>query len=217
MNIFIGPMQMVNNMERRPATEIFSEWAEKGRDEGMESGHAPSVEAMLELALPKVEPDFLAIDVGCGNGWVCRKLKKHNDCKNVVGIDGSDAMISKANSIDSSGDYIHADLPEWKPSRKFDLIHSMEFLYYLTNPLNMLETFHKEWLTDGGILVAGVDYYLENKKSHDWPDALNVHMTQLGIDEWKNGMIEAGFSDVEIHQVGKKEGFIGTLVMIGRR
>ena len=61
-------------MEKKAATEVFSQWALIGKDEGMERGHAASVNAMLELALPKVESDFSAIDLGCGNGWVTRLL-----------------------------------------------------------------------------------------------------------------------------------------------
>jgi hypothetical protein len=60
-------------MAIRDATDVFSEWALKNRDEGMESGHASSVNDMLNLAIPKLKTPFSAIDVGCGNGWVCRK------------------------------------------------------------------------------------------------------------------------------------------------
>jgi hypothetical protein len=97
------------------------------------------------------------------------------------------------------------------------LIHSMEFLYYLHNPQSMLKMFHDEWLNSGGMLVAGVDHYLENEDSLSWPDALNVHMTTLSIEQWKTAMFDAGFVDVEIHQVGQKEGFIGTLVLLGTK
>jgi hypothetical protein len=38
----------------------------------------------------------------------------------------------------------------------------------------------------------------------------------MSIEEWKNAVEGAGFSDVEIHQVSAKEGFPGTLVMLGR-
>ena len=55
---------------RKAAVDVFSQWALIGKDEGMERGHAASVQAMLELALPKPNPEFSAIDLGCGNGWV---------------------------------------------------------------------------------------------------------------------------------------------------
>jgi hypothetical protein len=40
-------------------------------------------------------------------------------------------------------------------------------------------------------------------------------MTTLSIEQWKEAMLSAGFTDVEIHQVASKDGFPGTLVMLG--
>ena len=41
-------------------------------------------------------------------------------------------------------------------------------------------------------------------------------MTTLQISQWKEAMELAGFTEIEIHQVASKEGFPGTLVMLGR-
>ena len=203
-------------MTIRDATDVFSEWALRDRDEGMESGHAKSVNEMLEIAIPELKTPFSAIDVGCGNGWVCRKLTSLDDCNKVVGIDGSKEMIAKAKQK-GEGEFHLANLPGWQPPQKFDLIHSMEFLYYLKEPLEILKIFFNEWLEDQGILIAGIDHYLENTASHDWPQSLNVHMTTLSEEQWKQGMIDAGFIDVEIRRVGIKSGFVGTLAIFGRK
>ena len=204
-------------MAKRHATDIFSEWAIKGKDEGMQNGHANSVKEMLKLVKPHLKDNYSAIDVGCGNGWVCRKLVNDIRCENVVGIDGSKDMILKAQKNDPVGKYYHALLPSWSPKEKFDFIHSMEFLYYLEDPLEMLKKFYNLWLNHEGVFIAGIDYYLENRSSHSWPERLNVHMTKLSIDDWRKGMIDAGFKEVEIHQVAASEDFVGTLVMFGKK
>ena len=72
-------------------------------------------------------------------------------------------------------------------------------------------------LNNEGVFIAGVDYYLENEDSHSWPEKLNVHMTKLSIDEWKRGMEDAGFKEIEIHQVAANDDFIGTLVLFGKK
>ena len=203
-------------MEIREATDVFSEWALRNRDEGMESGHANSVNEMLNIAIPMLDVPFSLIDVGCGNGWVCRKLQSNKNCSKAGGIDGSIEMITKAKQK-STGEFHLAKLPGWNPSQKFDLIHSMEFLYYLQDPLDMLKIFFNEWLDDQGVLIAGVDHYLENTESHDWPESLNVHMTTLSEEQWRQGMIDAGFTDIETRRVGIKSGFVGTLAIFGRK
>ena len=204
MNIrFIGLDVLGYKMASAHATDVFSKWALMGKDEGMEKGHYPSVKAMLDIALRYVKTEFTAIDLGCGNGWVVRLL---NDlgAKSAEGVDGSIEMIKKATAIDPSGNYTHGLLPDWQPRTRFDLVHSMEFLYYLENPENMLKKIRSEWLQENGILVAGVDHYLENEESLSWPEHVGVHMTTMSITEWKNAMHNAGFVDVEIHQIAAK-------------
>ena len=204
-------------MGLRNATDLFSEWADSGRDVGMEQGHAASVEVMLDrLLTDRIDP-FTAIDIGCGNGWVVRRLKAHELCRGASGVDGAPSMIAKARSADPHGDYVEAMLPDWKPSEPVDLIHSMECLYYLEEPLRFLHTLHHEWMRPGGRAVIGVDHYTENAASHDWGPSLNVHMAMLSIEEWVEGLKQAGFVDVVAEQVGSKDDWAGTLVLTARR
>ena len=58
----------------RKATDVFGEWARIGKDEGMEEGHASSVDEMLKFSLKErnlINQRFNFLDLGCGNGWVC--------------------------------------------------------------------------------------------------------------------------------------------------
>ena len=49
-------------MDKRPATEVFHDWALVGKDEGMERGHAASVSEMIEFISQKVpEPHLLQL------------------------------------------------------------------------------------------------------------------------------------------------------------
>ena len=49
--------------------EIFGKWAEEGKDIGMETGHANSVNEMLDFALQErtnIGKNFSFLDLGCG-------------------------------------------------------------------------------------------------------------------------------------------------------
>ncbi|MEC7350509.1 MAG: class I SAM-dependent methyltransferase [Candidatus Thermoplasmatota archaeon] len=204
-------------MSLRSATDLFSEWADVGRDEGMERGHSASVEVMLKELLEGWNRPFRAMDIGCGNGWVVRRLSAHALCSHASGVDGAPSMIAKARTIDPDGDYIEAMLPEWTPGAPYDLVHTMECLYYLEDPLGFLQTLHDEWMLPGGRLIIGVDHYTENPASHDWGPSLNVHMALLSMDDWTSGLKEAGFTDITAMQVGAKEDWAGTLVLTANR
>ena len=217
MNTFMERRRRRKSMSLRSATDLFSEWADVGRDEGMERGHSASVEVMLKELLEGWNRPFRAMDIGCGNGWVVRRLSAHALCSHASGVDGAPSMIAKARTIDPDGDYIEAMLPEWTPGAPYDLVHTMECLYYPEDPLGFLQTLHDEWMRPGGRLVIGVDHYTENPASHDWGPSLNVHMALLSMDDWTSGLKEAGFTDITAMQVGAKEDWAGTLVLTANR
>jgi trans-aconitate methyltransferase len=192
----------------RAATEVFGEWALAGKDAGMETGHAPAVQAMLAAALPLLSDNFSAIDLGCGNGWVVRLLNTMTGGV-VEGVDGSLPMIEKARSIGPAGSYHCEVLPDWVPPHKVDLIHSMEFLYYLEDPAGMIQQIHDHWLNPGGIFVMGVDHYAEHEASLAWPEHVGVAMTTLTIQQWTQALEDAGFTQIQSAQVGD------TLTLLG--
>ena len=129
-------------------------------------------------------------------------------------------LKAKAENDNEACTFQQADLTMWSlPSEGdlFDVAFSMECLYYLQEPLAFLRALHDEWMRPGGRAVIGVDHYTENPASHDWGPSLNVHMALLSIEEWIEGLTEAGFVDVEAEQVGAKDGWSGTLVLTARR
>ena len=202
----------------RPVNEVFSRWAAAGWDTEMEQNHARAVEEMLAAALAArgdVGP-FTAIDAGCGNGWVVRRLRACDACLAATGVDVSAGMIAKARSIDPKGDYDLADLLEWTPPEPVDLVHSMEVLYYLEDPVALLRRIRADWLRPGGWAVFGVDYYTENPASLAWPAELGVRVTTWSEARWRAALLEAGFTDVRVWRAAAVAGAPGTLAMLAR-
>ena len=148
-----------------PAIEFFSEWAKLGKDEGMEKGHTPAVNFMIDKLQVQTSNPFSVLDFGCGNGWVVRKFNKRETCIIAMGVDGAEKMIKKANEKDPENHYICADILQWNPSHKFSIIHSMEVLYYLENPSRLVNIIYSKWLDKGGCFIFGIDHYAENTQS----------------------------------------------------
>ena len=150
----------------RSATEVFGQWLEEGKDIGMQNGHTISVQNMTDFALQErvdIGDNFSFLDLGCGNGWVVRKLSQHPACVEAVGYDGADHMIEKAKEVDFINAYHCAKFPETKPDKTYQFVHSMEFLYYLKDPKNMLQSIHDDWLEQNGWAVIGIDHYAEHE------------------------------------------------------
>jgi SAM-dependent methyltransferase len=202
----------------RPVNEVFSQWAAAGWDTEMEQNHARAVEEMLAAALAaRGEAGvFTAVDAGCGNGWVVRRLRALDTCLAVTGVDVSAGMIAKARSIDPKGDYLLADLLDWTPSEPVDLVHSMEVLYYLDDPAALLRRIRAEWLRPGGWAIIGLDHYAENPASLAWAAGVGVRMTTWSEARWLDALIEAGFTELRAWHAGSAGGSPGTLAMLAR-
>ena len=203
----------------KPAVEVFGEWAVKGKDKGMERGHASSVAEMLAFAMAKIIPtkeQFTAIDIGCGNGWVVRKVSSSALCSKAVGIDGASQMIENAKSRGSE-EYINTDIDLYEPKDKFDLIHSMEVLYYLQDPASTLKKIYQSWLKPNGRLIVGIDLYHENVDSHDWEEKVGTPMLMLRESEWIDLFKKAGFQEIESWRANQSDEWAGTLVLTGKK
>ena len=199
-------------------TEIFGKWAEKGKDVGMEKGHANSVKDMLDFALQErtyIGKNFSFLDLGCGNGWVARNVAKNTLCTKAVGLDGADQMIVNAKKTEGQVDYILADINSYVPNRKFDLIHSMEVLYYLEDPAKKVKNFNNDWLEEQGRLIIGIDHYYENLDSHSWEEKVGTPMLMLKEADWLDIFNESGLSDVESWRSNPSEDWAGTLILTG--
>tara|TARA_S200000501_G_scaffold227830_1_gene213628 strand:- start:775 stop:1386 length:612 start_codon:yes stop_codon:yes gene_type:complete len=192
--------------------DFFGEWAEIGKDIGMEKGHAKSVQFMIDKILENKSNSFTFLDAGCGNGWVVRKMNDIELCSYSAGLDGAKKMIEKAKTFDSDSDYFCSDLLDWIPNKKYDVIHSMEVFYYFVNPEKIIQKIYDTWLNKSGILVFGVDHYKENKSAINWPHECGVFMNTLSIDDWNKIIIDVGFKNITFWQIGKKNDWAGTLV-----
>ena len=204
----------------RIATEVFGEWAEKGKDIGMEKGHALAVEDMISFATQErtnLKRNFSFLDLGCGNGWVVRMLENNQLCVRSIGIDGAKQMIEKAGEDTSKSEFLLENIDTYISPDKFDLIHSMEVLYYLENPALTVRKIADSWLNEGGRLIAGVDLYYENQESHSWEDRVGTKMMMLKEAEWMEIFSSAGLQEVESWRSNQSQDWAGTLVLTGKK
>jgi len=204
----------------RIPTEVFGEWAEQGKDIGMEKGHASAVEDMINFAIQdriNLERNFSFLDLGCGNGWVVRRVETDPLCVRAVGIDGAKQMIEKATQGDSKSEYLHKNIDTYSSPDKFDLIHSMEVLYYLEDPALTIKKIADSWLNKEGRLIAGVDLYFENTESHSWEEKVGTKMMMLKEAEWIEIFSSAGLKEVKSWRSNQNQDWAGTLVLTGKK
>ena len=201
--------------------KLFDNWAVNGRAELMEKEHGTPVMKILEKI--DLEKPFTFLDIGCGNGWIVRKIASKDNCKKAIGIDKSKKMIINAQQKRKTNkeSYLVEDIEKWKTHKKFDKIFSMEVLYYTKSPQQALRKIFS-LLNNGGEFFCGTDYYSDNKTTSNWSDKMNLNMHLLSRKQWKQMFEDAGFctktklvKDKADRKKWKQE--LGTLFIIGTK
>lgn len=201
--------------------KTFDKWAIIGRAELMEHEHAKSVQKFLNSI--SFDKPFSFLDVGCGNGWVVRKIAEMKLCKKVVGVDKSKNMIknSKSKKKFSKEEFFQADIQSWKYRGKFDYIFSMESIYYSESLDLALKKIFK-LLKIGGQFFCGTDFYKDNKATAGWPKQMKLEMHLRSKKEWRELFKKHGFKtktkqvkDPKSRKKWKRE--FGTLFIIGTK
>lgn len=177
--------------------EEFNRWAEAGRGEGMEQDHLPITLLVLEKMRLAAADNVL--DVGCGSGWLARRLAKRVPEGRVVGMDVSDEMIRVArrtslefeNIVYAAGEV--GEIP-WD-ANFFNHAISVESAYYWPEPAAGIREIFRV-LRPGGAAWILINYYRDNPHCHQWGPLLAVPTQLLLAEEWAELFRQAGFTDV---------------------
>ena len=175
----------------------FNRWAEEGLGEKMEEHHLPIVEPTL--ALMNIHPSDRILDVGCGTGWLGKKLVALVPHGQVVGIDVSDEMARRAQQAGAGFANLTfmlggVDRIPWE-SGSFTKVISVESAYYWPDPASGLGEIFRV-LAPGGLAWILINYYRDNPHCHQWGAHYKTPTHLLSADEWAGILRNAGFIDV---------------------
>jgi ubiquinone/menaquinone biosynthesis C-methylase UbiE len=192
----------MNDSQAQSLREEFNRWAESGRGDGMEQDH-------LAITLPVLEKMRLAVtdnvlDVGCGSGWLSRRIGKLVPHGRVVGMDISDEMIRVARRTSVDHDNILfvtgavAEIP-WE-SDFFTHAISVESAYYWPDPAAGAGEIYRV-LRVGSTAWILINYYHDNPYCHQWGALLAVPTHLWSAEEWAGLFRAAGFGQVAHERV----------------
>lgn len=98
--------------------------------------------------------DETVLDAGCGSGRVSAELLKRIPRGQLIAVDGSEAMIAKAEErLGDGATYLVADLSELEVERPVDLVFSTATFHWILDHDRLFERLHAV-LRPGGRLVA---------------------------------------------------------------
>ena len=195
-------MAASDNTDKELLREEFNRWAEAGRGEEMEESHLPIVEPTL--ALMDFQPADRVLDVGCGSGWLVRRLAARVPKGWVMGIDVSDEMVRRAEltsaGISNTG-FAHGTAEEIPaPSGSFTKVLSVESAYYWHDPARGLREIFRV-LGAGGSAWILINFYRDNPDCHQWQPHFKIPTHLLSAAEWEDHFRAAGFGEVSHRRI----------------
>ena len=183
--------------------EEFNRWAEAGRGEEMEESHLPIVEPTL--ALMNLQPADRVLDVGCGSGWLVRRLAARVPNGSVMGIDVSDEMIRRAQAREPR----RAQCPV--PTRDSRGNPRAERVLHQGSVRRICVLLARSGTRDGvkyfaclrpaGSAWILINYYRDNLDCHQWRLHYQIPTHLLSAAEWQDHFRAAGFRDVQDRRI----------------
>ena len=182
--------------------EEFNRWAAAGRGEGMEQEHLPITLPVLEKM--RLAPTDSVLDVGCGAGWLSRRLAKLVPQGRAVGMDVSDEMIRHARRASADFEnlmFVTGEVEEipWEPNF-FSHAISVESSYYWPDPAAGIRDIFRV-VKPGGSAWILINYYRDNPHCHQWGDSLAVKTHLLSAEEWSEFFRATGFGSVQHERI----------------
>jgi SAM-dependent methyltransferase len=193
----VSPFHVTEKPLEDQLREEFNRWAEAGRGDDMEQHHLPIVEPML--ALIQINPRDKVLDVGCGTGWLVRRIAPLVSAGLAAGMDVSNAMVRRAEALSAELPNVvfargGVDAIPWD-SGFFTTIVSVESAYYWPDPAHGLREIFRV-LAPGGSAWILINYYRDNPHCQQWGELLKVPTHLLSAKEWGGLLRQAGFGGV---------------------
>ena len=159
--------------------------------------------------------------------YMSDNLEKESYISQAFGYDGSLNMIKKAQANYPDVAFSQGDLNFWNPNQKFDIIYSMEVIYYLKSPEKFIQECYKNWLNPGGIFITEEldfpdtrDDMNEKKQKPTLRDILikmNEPLRYKGHTFYQASFIEGKLNDTSVLAVVKNYGrlfpYISSIIM----
>jgi len=173
---------------------LFDRLATDGTADRYEALYDDVARQVLEAM--EVRPGHQLLDVGCGAGWMTRRLGKKAPGAQAVGIDASPAMIARADEVSdwtSRARFERMTIEDIDfPDGRFDHVVALDALEYVEDAAAAAASLARV-TKEGGRLELVVHRHAGAPQAEAWSAADGVPMHHLDGAGWSAVLEAAGF------------------------
>jgi ubiquinone/menaquinone biosynthesis C-methylase UbiE len=144
----------------------FDEWYErKGFNDFGERWNAVWFDELARLLreIDAFEPRGRVLELACGTGWWTKELARYSS--DLTAVDASPEALEVASSRAPHGRFVHADLFEWQPDERYDVVF---FSFWLSHV--PIDRFNEFWDKVGRATSAGGRVFFIDNLGRALPD-----------------------------------------------
>jgi SAM-dependent methyltransferase len=190
---------LVTHGTDRLLRRAFNRWARHGRGDSMERNHARIAETIWQRM--QLSASDRILDVGCGQGWACRRLAERapEGCV-IMGVDISDEMIRRARekTREFANVTYHRGKAEQIPTSSgyFTKIMSIEAFYYFERQDEVLRELLRV-MQPGGQLYLLLCLFEHNLQSPKWLKDIGMPVQNRTPREYESMLQCEGWMSVD--------------------
>lgn len=160
----------------------------------MESQHGSATKQVIDQM--QLGPSERVLDIGCGEGWICRLLSSHCPDGAFVGIDISDEMIRLARRKSSEHGNVlftlaSAEEIPWAEDY-FTRVTCVESAYYWHSVEAVVREILRVTAFGGSVYLVN-SYYRENIHLQHLPEYVSAPLNLHSVAEWQEAFEVFGF------------------------
>ncbi|HEX5236067.1 MAG TPA: class I SAM-dependent methyltransferase [Silvibacterium sp.] len=168
----------------------------------------------------KVERNFTILDIGCGGGRTIQKLAGLAPDGRIYGIDYAKGSVAasraKNKQLVKAGrvEITQASVSQMPfPENIFDLVTAVETQYYWPDLVNDMQQILRVLKPGGTLVVIAESYKKGTYNSLQAPILKLLGSRNMGVDEHRQLLAAAGYTEVQIFEERKK----GWICILGRK
>lgn len=144
----------------------------------------PSIDLAARIASQR---PARVVDLGCGPGNSTTVLRQRWPDASIVGVDNSSEMLRSARESDTRVEWSLADIANWQPAQRFDVVFSNAALQWVPDHEQLIPRLFR-FVNDGGVMAVQLPDHYDSPLFRVLSDVADDRRWSARMDDARNSL-----------------------------